>query len=217
MVYDTGAQLNCGYAGYHLAIAKAFPSIVKSLIWAEDKYAPLVLSGVVNNDEDKKAKSIISTTLPAVIEYHTAYQTSQGIPITLKVAIGNDVSVNTIMGLSTIKSAGVTLDTDAKVFQVSILNNMNFEAVFKPTTCRIPDLTPIHKAHPCALELSMPNAVTPQDVVNCYNAVFRKQHETGEIETETDKPPSMDNDNKTPSPIKKVTFEGPKGTLFDSY
>eukprot|EP00978_Attheya_sp_CCMP212_P038442 scaffold190630_cov24-Attheya_sp.AAC.2 len=48
--YDTAAVANIGWSDFHLAFAKKFPSAVKSITWAKDKYTPLTLSGVVTDD-----------------------------------------------------------------------------------------------------------------------------------------------------------------------
>jgi hypothetical protein len=87
LAYDTCAALNVGFAGYHLKIAKEFPSLVKTLTWANNHYSPLTLSGIVGGKSETSEKP--STVLPATIEYFTPYFTEEGAPTTLKVAIGN--------------------------------------------------------------------------------------------------------------------------------
>jgi hypothetical protein len=51
VAYDTCAACNVGYLGHHLPIAEKFPELVKSLVYAEDKYAPLTLSGIVTENK----------------------------------------------------------------------------------------------------------------------------------------------------------------------
>jgi hypothetical protein len=203
IAYDTCAMLNVGYAGYHLTIAKQFPSVVKSLTWAKQEYSPLVLSGIVKDENasarpSKDSNPITSTTLPAVIEYYTPYNTKEGSPVTLKIAIGNNVDVNTIMGLSTIKNARLSLDLDANVFQAGILNESTFEVVFKPTSRSIPDTTPL-KAHPCFKELQDDSDFQSSTVIECYNSTFK---ETIEVDM-TDKSDKSDNENNE----KEAWFE----------
>jgi uncharacterized Zn finger protein (UPF0148 family) len=72
VAYDTCAALCVGWSGFHLAVAKAFPHLVKSLVWAKDEYTPLTLSGIVSNKEGETTKtdSWLVTTLLAVIEYY---------------------------------------------------------------------------------------------------------------------------------------------------
>eukprot|EP00978_Attheya_sp_CCMP212_P028529 scaffold98745_cov31-Attheya_sp.AAC.1 len=71
--YDTAAVANIGWSDFHLAFAKKFPSAVKSITWAKDKYTPLTLSGVVT-DDDKSKQEALCTSLPVVIEYYMPYQ-----------------------------------------------------------------------------------------------------------------------------------------------
>jgi hypothetical protein len=47
-LFDTGSAINIGRLDFHLAVAKRFPAIVKSLFWAKDEYSPIVLSGVIS-------------------------------------------------------------------------------------------------------------------------------------------------------------------------
>eukprot|EP00978_Attheya_sp_CCMP212_P024369 scaffold76438_cov60-Attheya_sp.AAC.2 len=74
VVYDTAAVVNVGNADFHLAFAKRFPHTVKSIIWAEDKFTQLTLSGVVSKGADDKQVAALSTLLPVVIEYHMPYK-----------------------------------------------------------------------------------------------------------------------------------------------
>jgi hypothetical protein len=77
---------------------------VKSLIYCEDKYSPLVLSGIVT---DPEGKTIIKPTasLPAVIEYWLPYCNKEGHHTTLKITLGHNDSINTIIGMPMIKTA----------------------------------------------------------------------------------------------------------------
>jgi hypothetical protein len=178
IAYDTCAVLNVGYAGYHLTIAKQFPSVVKDLTWAKQDYSPLVLSGIVK-DNDKPSESSspsnpnTTTTLPAIIEYFTPYTTKEGAPVTLKIALGNNVGVNTIMGLSTIKNARLSFDLDSNMFQAGILNDGTFKVLFKPTSRSIPDTTPL-TAHPCINDLIVETTFSRSTVTECYNANFKE-------------------------------------------
>lgn len=184
LAYDTAAQLNVGYAGFHLSIAKAFPSVVKNLIWAKDEFSPLSLSGVVK--EEKSTST--STELSAIIEYYTTYTTKDGAPVTLQIALGNNVGVNTILGLSTIKNAAISMDLDAKVFQVGLFNNETFDINFKPTTHGIPNLSEL-KSSSIMANLSQIDSVTPNMIYQCYDDVFKSKTEdivsTPSIDNET--------------------------------
>jgi hypothetical protein len=104
VAYDTGAVLNVRSAQFHLAIAERCPQLVQSLTWAKDDSAPIMLSGIVSDNQ-----TIIKPTiaLPAVIEHKLAYKTTEGYTATFKIAIGEQVSVNTIMGMAMIKPASL--------------------------------------------------------------------------------------------------------------
>jgi hypothetical protein len=104
LAYDTCAVTNVGWSTYHLAIAKKHPQLIKSLVWAKDQYTPLTLSGVVSSDDPKSKIETTQTVLPAIIEYHMPYMSTQGSATSFKVAIGPNVAVNTIIGMSMIRA-----------------------------------------------------------------------------------------------------------------
>ena len=64
LCYDSAAVLCVGYADFHLSIVKQYLHVVKSLVWADDKFTPLSLTGIVG-DEGKDTGSV--TSLKAVI------------------------------------------------------------------------------------------------------------------------------------------------------
>eukprot|EP00957_Ditylum_brightwellii_P158491 12064367-Ditylum_brightwellii.AAC.1 len=55
--YDTCAVFCVCWARYHLAIAKEFPQIVKSLIWAKDDYTPITLLGIVSPEDAESTRA----------------------------------------------------------------------------------------------------------------------------------------------------------------
>ena len=123
VAYDTCAVLCVGRAGYHLAIAKKHPHLVKSLVWAKEQYTPLTLSGVVSNDEGATPQSEkLVTSLPAIIEYYMPYPSKQGHPTSFKVAIGDNVAVNTFIGMSMIRPAKFSLDLEDNLIENGILD-----------------------------------------------------------------------------------------------
>lgn len=134
IAFDTLAVLNVGNTKYYLAIAKKFSQVVKNLIWAGKNYNPLKLSGVVGKEEFNP-----TTLLPAITEYHMVYKTVEGSATTLKVALGNNVAINTIIGMSTIKAAKMTLDMADEVVDSKILKFLPLEVTFRPVQCTLPD------------------------------------------------------------------------------
>ena len=122
-----------------MAIAKAYPALVKSITLASDRYSPIILAGVVSND-DKSTRVI--THLPAVVEFHLPYKTTSGQATSLKIAIGDDVSVNCLLGLSFIQTAHLILDSHNNVVESRILDVEPFPITYKtPQRCP-PNLVP---------------------------------------------------------------------------
>jgi hypothetical protein len=90
---DTYTACNVGYLGHHLPIAEKFSELVKILVYAEDMYAPLTLSGIVTENKESSVTSMKPTaTLPAIIEYWLPFLTKEGHRTTLKIALGKFVS-----------------------------------------------------------------------------------------------------------------------------
>ena len=141
-LYDCGAVCNVGFAPFHLAIAKALPCMVKQIRWANNQYSPLRLSGVVTERDEsgKKKNDSTCTELPAIIEYKTPYTTSQGSPVTISIAIGNNVGVNTIIGMNMIRNGKFSFDMDSELITSSVINTKPWVVGFKPTNCGIPEI-----------------------------------------------------------------------------
>ena len=114
-------------------IAKSYPQLVKSIIYSGDNYAAITLKGVVSEKDNMHETS---TDLTAVIEYYTPYVTNDGNPTTLRVALGNDVSANLILGLSTIKAAKLCFDPCDDIITSSVLENFSPTSVTYMNTIR---------------------------------------------------------------------------------
>jgi hypothetical protein len=125
IAYDTCAVLCVGSTAFHLAIAERVPNVVKSLTWAKDKYSPLTLSRVVS-DKDGKTQHQPTASLPAIIEYYLPHKSKEGYQTTLKIALGEMVSVNTIMGMSMTKPAKLSLDLNDNVVDPGVLDTEPF-------------------------------------------------------------------------------------------
>jgi hypothetical protein len=144
MAYDTCAACNVGYLGHHLLIAEKFPELVKSLVYAEDKYAPLTLLGIVTENKENGVTSMKPTaTLPAIIEYWLPFLTKEGHRTTLKIALGKFVSVNTIIGMPMIKPAKLSLDLIDNVVESGVLDTEPFPVIYRPTIQSKPDFSEI--------------------------------------------------------------------------
>jgi hypothetical protein len=128
-----------------LAIAERVPHVVKSLTWAKDKYSPITLSGVVS-DKEGKTQHQPTASLPAIIEYYMPYKSKEGYQTTLKIALGEMVSVNTIMGMSMIKPAKLSLDLNDNVIDPGVLDTEPFPVTYKQTIKSIPDFQNLETA-----------------------------------------------------------------------
>jgi hypothetical protein len=69
-------------------------------------YAPIVLSGVVQSQQQEA----ITTELEVGFQFHLPYKTTQGEDASLLIATGPTVSVNTILGLPFMQGMGMILD-----------------------------------------------------------------------------------------------------------
>lgn len=194
VAFDTLAVLNVGNADFHLAISKRYPQTVKSLVWANDAYSPLTLSGVVS--KDLKYKPI--TELPAVIEYYLSYNTKQDTSASFKVALGKNVAVNTIIGFATIKAAKLNLDVENDVITSSILSTGPMPVLYKPVQCT-PSLD--FSGFPekmTNMQASIPH-VSAHAIVECYNTISDIEKEDTNIPTDTSTGTSSDEKNSKDS------------------
>jgi uncharacterized Zn finger protein (UPF0148 family) len=173
VAYDTCAVLCVGWAGYHLAIAKKFPHLVKSLVWANEEYTPLTLSGVVSDDDGDKSKSEkLVTTLPAIIEYYMPHPSKQGQPTSFKVAIGDNVAVNTLIGMSMIRPAKFSLDLEDNVIDNGILDTKPFPVTYKQTTRALPNLTSVTNSSEQTLATFSQAHVSIETIQSCISNAF---------------------------------------------
>jgi hypothetical protein len=113
---------------------------VKSLVWTKDNFTPLSLSGVVNDKtKQDKIKEKLVTLLKAVIEYNMPIKTTQGHATSFKVALGEGVGVNTIMGMSMIRPGKFTLDVEDDVVTSGVLDCSPFPVTYKSVQRTMPN------------------------------------------------------------------------------
>jgi hypothetical protein len=91
-------------------IAAQHPEVVHSLRFfdSEDPFEPIKLEGAVSDPTDYDASR--HGLLTAVIQYRTPYTTTKGQHISLSIALGADVSTNTIFGLPTLSAFAFLVD-----------------------------------------------------------------------------------------------------------
>jgi hypothetical protein len=109
-----------------MAIAKAYPELVKSITLAKDRYSPIVPNGVISKDNNDILR--YSTNLPAVVKFHLDYQTASNQPVSIKFATGKDASVSCLLGMSFIKAAKLIIDSHNNVVESKLLECEPFES-----------------------------------------------------------------------------------------
>jgi hypothetical protein len=172
LTFDTCAVTNIGWSNYHTAIAKKFPEIVKSLTWAKDQFTPLTLSGVVSPEDAKPDnEKRHQTILPAIIEYHMPYLSKSGSATSFKVAIGPNVTVNTIIGMSMIKAGKFSLNVEDNVIDLGILDTSPFTVIYKLTIHTMPNTLNSHKGK-MTLHINHDNHVSIETINACSIQAF---------------------------------------------
>jgi hypothetical protein len=141
-VIDTGATLTVGYHKYILGICEAYPQLVKSIIWAKDKYIPIELSGVVDSPNSNRPQSPSDNQLSAVVTFHMPYLTANNHSTSFSVAIGKNVAVNVLIGMSFIRNTEMTIDTSDNVAEARMLQCKPFEIIYKTAGRSAPNAIP---------------------------------------------------------------------------
>jgi hypothetical protein len=137
VIVDSGSCLCTGNSDYIMSIAKAYPQLVKSITLAGDRYSPIILSGVVSDDDDQHN---YSTSLPCVVEFHMPYITSAGSATSLKIACGKQVGVNALIGMSFMTAAKLVVDLNNNVIESKLLRCEPFPLIFKRPSKSMPTL-----------------------------------------------------------------------------
>ncbi len=113
-------------------VAKHFPHCIAKIYTPKD-YAPIVLPGIVQLN-----KELVMTKLEVGFLFHLSYRTREGNSASLMVATGQNVSINTIIGLLFMKATGMILDLVDKVVDCKYLDCPPFLVDFRPTSNHIP-------------------------------------------------------------------------------
>ena len=108
-LYDTGGALNTGNIHLHNFIRKKTPSAVAAYeeFNGKNPFDPIKLCGALLDPSDYNAEK--HGILSAVITYYTPFKSIEGKPITFSVALGVDMSVDTIIGIPFIKELNLEL------------------------------------------------------------------------------------------------------------
>jgi hypothetical protein len=128
VLFDSGAALSSGYLPYHLWIMRENPDLVASFERFDDSnpFEPIKLGGAIRHPDDYKES--LHGQLTAIIRYKTPYVDHDGNSIRISFGLGNDMTVNTILGMPFIKDLGmipnfragsVTCEDSAATFAIS--------------------------------------------------------------------------------------------------
>jgi hypothetical protein len=134
-VVDTAAALTTGNLHFFAAIAKAYPHTVHAIYTPKD-YSSITLSGII---KDIKGQSI-TTNLTVAFSFHLPYITREGAPITFLVAVGPNITVNTILGLPFIWQTKMIIDTADQVAELCSLDAPPFPIDFRCAQCSVPNI-----------------------------------------------------------------------------
>ena len=119
-VSDTVAALNTGDLDYFCRLIHPYPEVLKNATVAKsDGYAPIVLLGVVCQDE---SATKTTTRLPLLIELYTPYKTVDGKTGSITIACGTGVSVNLLLGLPFMKALKASLCFESNTMRCSTLD-----------------------------------------------------------------------------------------------
>jgi hypothetical protein len=149
-VVDMAAALSTGNLHFFAALAKAYPHTVASIHSPSD-YSPITLSGIVQHDGNS-----VTTKLSVAFRFHLPYLMQEGNPTSFLVAMGCNVTVNTILGLPFVQQTKMVIDTADQVAELRALDAPPFSINFCLAMCAVP---PVDEARAAA------NAALHADIV----------------------------------------------------
>jgi hypothetical protein len=131
-VIDMAAMLTTGNLHFFAKIAKTFSHTVAA-IYAPKDYAPITLSGIIEQKGE-----LITTELSAAFKFKLPYFMKDGNATTFMVAVGPNVTVNTILGLPFIKQTKMIVNTADQVPELCALDALPFPISFCCAQCHVP-------------------------------------------------------------------------------
>jgi hypothetical protein len=145
-VVDTAAALTTGNLHFFAAIAKAYPYTVHTIYTPKD-YSSITLSGIV---EDINGASI-TTDLTVALSFHLPYFMRKGALTTFLVAVGPNVTVNTMLSLPFIQQTKMIIDAADQVAELRSLDAPPFPIDFCRAQCGVPTISapkdPVNASH----------------------------------------------------------------------
>eukprot|EP00978_Attheya_sp_CCMP212_P024506 scaffold77038_cov46-Attheya_sp.AAC.1 len=192
---DSGASLCIGYSGYILAITKAYPFLVKSIVHASDDRTPITLSGAVSSDKETPGPQV-TTDLPVIVEFFMPLFTKTGEPTS---------------------SAGLSIDFNDRVVESKTLDCDPWNITYKTPSRGAPNLLPTDQdskkvltAHMANIMLAIQRAETFLSSIN-NKPISVNESDLITINTPDEPVPIKDIDASEPTP-KKVKFNFEAGT-----
>ena len=134
-LFDTGAAMCTGALLYHVEhIINVVPNFVKRYEKFDDvnnPFDPVKLCGAILDTSDyvEAEHGILS----AVVEYYTPFTSIDGTPITVTIALGNDMSVDTILGIPFLDEIKLELRYSPSRHFFSSMINQSFTANYQET------------------------------------------------------------------------------------
>jgi len=125
---DSCATLSTGNFHYVASLAKRFPHCLAK-VFAPQDYAPIVLSGVVQSQQQEA----VTTELEVGFQFHLPYKTTQREDAPLLIGTGPNVSINTILGLPFMQGTGMILDLVDNTAECKYLDCPPFPIDFRRT------------------------------------------------------------------------------------
>jgi hypothetical protein len=116
-----------------MALAKRYPQCLYKLNTSQ-KYAPIILSGVVQNGD-----LAVTTTLDCTFQFHLPYKLrGDGGDCAIFIAAGKDVAVNVILGMPFITAMKMILDFVENVATCNAIDHPPFLMDFCCTSNTVP-------------------------------------------------------------------------------
>jgi hypothetical protein len=100
------------------------------------------------------------------------HPSKQGHPTSFKVAIGNNVAVDTLIGMSMIRPTKFSLDLKDNLTDSGILDTEPFPVTFKQTTRSLPNLASIGNSSKHSLATFLQAHVTMETIKACIAEAF---------------------------------------------
>eukprot|EP00957_Ditylum_brightwellii_P016251 1222565-Ditylum_brightwellii.AAC.1 len=128
-----------------------------------------MLLGIVSPENTESTRAVLTTTLPAIIKYYLPMKTKSLNQTSIKIAIGDKVAVNMIIGINIIKAAKWSLDLEDEVIDAGIFRTELFKVYFKLTKQMV-----LHFGHDDSETkvLTTKQMVVTNVVDQCINKVF---------------------------------------------